>query len=345
MAISVNELAARVGGEVLGDGAALIERVARLEYAGPGELSFVEDEKHLEAGLLSHAECLVAPLGADVGGRCAIVVKQPKLAFAQLAAILHAAPAPAAGVHPTAVIDEAAQLAPNVYVGPHVTIGANAVIADAAQIHASCVIGDNVTIGRGCVLRPNVVLYDGVILGERVILHANAIVGADGFGYVRGPEGYVKFPQLGGVVIEDDVEIGANTCVDRGSLGTTRIGRGTKIDNLVQIAHNVDIGERVVIASQTGISGSTVIEDDAVIGGQVGMGDHARVQSGAVIGSKAGVLPGKIVRRGVWWGVPVVPLDEYKRRNAHLGRLPQTRDELKELRQQLEELRIRLAEE
>jgi UDP-3-O-[3-hydroxymyristoyl] glucosamine N-acyltransferase len=206
-------------------------------------------------------------------------------------------------------------------------------------------IGDGVSVGENCVLHPNVFLEDGVTIGNRVVLHAGVTVGADGFGYVRGPEGYVKFPQLGGVVIEDDVEIGANTCIDRGSLGTTRIGRGTKIDNLVQIAHNVDIGERVVIASQTGISGSTVIEDDAVIGGQVGMGDHARVQSGAVIGSKAGVLPGKIVRRGVWWGVPVVPLDEYKRRNAHLGRLPQTRDELKELRQQLEELRIRLAEE
>ena len=150
--------------------------------------------------------------------------------------------------------------------------------------------------------------------------------------------GYHKFPQIGTVVIEDDVELGAHTCVDRAALGRTRIGRGTKIDNLVQVGHNVDIGERVVIASQTGISGSVVIEDDCVIGGQVGFGDHIRVQKGAVIGSKAGILPGKIVRPGVWWGVPIVPLDEYKRRNALIGRLPQLREEIKELRRRLEEL-------
>jgi UDP-3-O-[3-hydroxymyristoyl] glucosamine N-acyltransferase len=172
-----------------------------------------------------------------------------------------------------------------------------------------------------------------------VILHAGVVIGADGFGYVRSDEGYVKFPQVGTVVIEDDVEIGANSCIDRGALGRTRIGYGTKIDNLVQIAHNVDIGERVIIAAQTGISGSTVIEDDAVIGGQVGMGDHARVQSGAIIGSQAGVLPGKIVRPGVWWGTPVQRLDEYKRLNAHVNKLPQLREEVKELRRELDELK------
>ena len=144
--------------------------------------------------------------------------------------------------------------------------------------------------------------------------------------------GYHKFPQRGTVVIEDDVELGAHTCVDRAALGQTRIGRGTKIDNLVHVGHNCDIGERVVIAAQTGISGSVIIEDDVVIGGQVGFGDHIRVQSGAVIGSKAGILPGKIVRPGVWWGIPIQPLDEYKRMNAHLGRLPQMREEIKELR-------------
>ena len=140
-------------------------------------------------------------------------------------------------------------------------------------------------------------------------------------------------------MIEDNVEIGVNTCVDRAALGETRIGEGTKIDNLVQIAHNVQIGKRVVIAAQTGISGSTVVEDDCVIGGQVGMGDHARVQSGAVIGSQAGILPGKIVRPGVWWGTPVQPLDEYKRQNAHVKGIGRLRDETKQLREELEELK------
>src|ERR1700686_4429478 len=143
--------------------------------------------------------------------------------------------------------------------------------------------------------------------------------------------GYHKFPQIGTVVIEDDVELGAHTCVDRAALGRTRIGRGTKIDNMVHVGHNCDIGERVVIAAQTGISGSVTIEDDCVIGGQVGFGDHIRVQSGAVIGSKSGILPGKIVRPGVWWGIPIQPLDEYKRLNAHISRLPYVRKQLKEL--------------
>jgi UDP-3-O-[3-hydroxymyristoyl] glucosamine N-acyltransferase len=184
-----------------------------------------------------------------------------------------------------------------------------------------------------------VVIYEGVTLGARVRLHAGVVAGADGFGYVPDENNFRhKFPQIGTVKIDDDVEIGANTCIDRGALGQTSIGRGTKIDNLVQIAHNVSIGERVVIAAQTGISGSTVVEDDAIIGGQVGMGDHARVQSGAIIGSKAGILPGKIVRAGVWWGIPVQPLDQYKRLNAHVNRLPQMREEIKELRRQLKEL-------
>src|SRR5258708_16727583 len=150
--------------------------------------------------------------------------------------------------------------------------------------------------------------------------------------------GYGKVAQSGKVVIEDDVELGANTCVDRAALGRTRIGRGTKIDNMVHVGHNCDIGERVVIAAQTGISGSVKIEDDCIIGGQVGFGDHIRVQSGAVIGSKAGILPGKIVRPGVWWGIPIQPLDEYKRLNAHVSRLPQVRKELKELLERLQKL-------
>ncbi|MDQ3820558.1 MAG: UDP-3-O-(3-hydroxymyristoyl)glucosamine N-acyltransferase, partial [Acidobacteriota bacterium] len=201
-------------------------------------------------------------------------------------------------------------------------------------------------VGRECVLHPNVVLYDGVTLGDRVVLHAGVVVGADGFGYVRDEAGvYHKFPQVGTVVVEDDVEIGALTCVDRAALGVTRVGRGTKIDNLVQVGHNVSIGERVVIAAQTGISGSTVIESDAVIGGQVGFGDHARVLSGAVIGSQAGVLPGKIVRPGVWWGTPIQPLEEYKRLNALWGRLPRMREEIEELKRQVKELSSHLGKE
>jgi len=245
-------------------------------------------------------------------------------------------------IHPTAVVAETADIALTAYVGPHVCVGEYASIGAYTRLEAGVVVGACVTVGGDCVLQPNVVLYDGVSIGSRVILHAGVCIGADGFGYVRHELGYQKFPQVGTVVIEDDVEIGAHTCIDRAALGRTRIGRGTKLDNMVHVGHNCDIGERVVIAAQTGISGSVVIEDDAVIGGQVGFGDHTRVQKGAIIGSKAGILPGKIVRPGVWWGIPVQPLDQYKRMNAHMNRLPQMREELKRLQEEVAELRKQL---
>lgn len=352
---TVAELAALVDGRVLGDGGVRIERVAALADAGAGAIAFVEERRLLPQALRGPAACLLVPVGtqanladdadADVAARPVLIeVARPKLAFALIAEALHPSPCRAAGVHATAIVAASAQVDQSVFVGAHVVVGERAQVGAGAQLHAGVVVGDDVRIGRECVLHPQVVLYDGVSLGERVVLHAGVVVGADGFGYVRGDAGYRKFPQLGTVVIADDVEIGAQSCVDRGALGVTRIGRGTKLDNLVQVAHNVEIGAHVVIAAQTGISGSTVIEDDAIIGGQVGMGDHARVQAGAVVGSKAGILPGKIVRAGtVVWGVPVRPLAEYKKLNAHFGRLPQMRAELDELRQRVAELTALLA--
>jgi UDP-3-O-[3-hydroxymyristoyl] glucosamine N-acyltransferase len=274
--------------------------------------------------------------------RALIEVANPKLAFSQIAAILHPPIRREAAIDPTAVLAKTADVALTAFIGPNAVVGEYARIGSDTRVEAGAVVGANVTIGSHCVIHPNVVLYDGVSIGDRVILHAGVCIGADGFGYVRDAMGYHKFPQIGTVVIEDDVELGAHTCVDRAALGRTRIGKGTKLDNMVHVGHNCDIGERVVIAAQTGISGSVTIEDDAVIGGQVGFGDHTRVQSGAIIGSKAGILPGKIVRPGVWWGIPVQPLADYKRMNAHLGRLPEMRQELKQLRQRLKELEDKL---
>jgi UDP-3-O-[3-hydroxymyristoyl] glucosamine N-acyltransferase len=340
---SVAELAAHAGGHVRGDGRIMIKAVASLENAAPGEIAFVEDEKLLEGAQNSRASCLIVPEGAQVDAKCLIEAEQPKLAFALIAELLHPPARREPSIHQTAILAASTTLGEGVYVGAYARIGEKTSIGAGAQVHAGATIGNNVSIGRDCVVHSNVVLYDNVRLGERVILHAGVVIGADGFGYVRSHDGYHKFPQIGTVVIEDDVEVGALTCIDRGALGRTRIGRGTKIDNLVQIAHNVDVGERVVIAAQTGISGSTIIEDDVVVGGQVGMGDHARVRRGAVIGSKAGILPGKIVRAGtVVWGIPARPLDEYKRLHAHWGRLPQMRAEIEELRQQVKELQERI---
>jgi UDP-3-O-[3-hydroxymyristoyl] glucosamine N-acyltransferase len=343
--ITVAELAAHVGGRVVGDGNVLIRGIASVESGSEGEISFIEDRKLLDSARLSSASCLIVPEGAQVEVACVIEAKHPKLAFALIAELLHPPKRREAAIHPTAIVAASASVDESAFIGAHVEIGERASVGTGTQVHTGVVIGDDVSIGRDCVIHPNVVLYDNVTLGDRVILHAGVIVGADGFGYVPDEKNFRhKFPQIGAVVIEDDVEIGACTCIDRAALGQTRIGRATKIDNLVQIAHNVEIGERVVIAAQTGISGSTVIEDDAVIGGQVGMGDHARVMKGAIIGSKAGILPGKIVRAGVWWGIPVQPLDQYKRLNAHMNHLPQMREEIKELRKQIKELQEKMSE-
>ena len=339
--MNVQELAEIVGGRVFGDKETQIERIGNLDQADQQEVAYVESEKFLAAARESKAGCLiVTPSGADqIPNRTLIEVPNPKLAFALIGAALHPPVRREPEIHGTAVVAQSADVALTAYIGPHVQIGESARVGAYTRIEAGVVVGANVTIGADCVLHPNVVLYDGVSIGDRVILHAAVCIGADGFGYVRHDQGYQKFPQIGTVVIEDGVELGAHTCVDRAALGRTRIGRGTKLDNMVHVGHNCDIGEHVVIAAQTGISGSVVIEDEAVIGGQVGFGDHTRVQKGAVIGSKAGILPGKIVRPGVWWGIPIQPLDQYKRLNAHLNRLPEMREQLKRLEQEIAELR------
>lgn len=339
---TVSEFALHVDGCVVGDGDIQIHRVASLDSATAGEIAYVEDEKFFAAANQSKASCVIVPEGADLNVSCRIEVKNPKLAFALIAEVLHPPKKHPPEIHSTAVIADTADIALQVFIGAFVCIGEHSTVGSGTQIRAGAKIGDHVTIGNDCVIHPNVFLEDNVTIGDRVILHAGVVIGADGFGYVRGDLGYHKFPQIGTVIIEDDVELGANTTVDRGALGRTRIGKGTKLDNMVHVGHNCDIGERVVIAAQTGISGSVTIEDDCVIGGQVGFGDHIRVQSGAVIGSKAGVLPGKIVRPGVWWGIPIQPLDEYKRLNAHISRLPQVREELKKLQDRVKELEEKL---
>jgi UDP-3-O-[3-hydroxymyristoyl] glucosamine N-acyltransferase len=335
---TVAELAALVGGRVCGDGNIGIRSVANLNSAAAGEISYLEDEKFLDAARASNASCIITSAKIIIDTPCRIEVKNPKLAFALVAEVLHPPKLRAAEIHSSAIIAADAKIGADVFIGAFVCVGEGSSVGDRTQIRAGAKVGDDVTIGGGCVIHPNVFLEDGVTIGNRVIIHAGVVIGADGFGYVRGEMGYHKFPQIGTVVIEDDVELGANTTIDRGALGRTRIGKGTKLDNMVHVGHNCDIGERVVIAAQTGISGSVTIEDDCVIGGQVGFGDHIRVQSGAVIGSKAGVLPGKIVRPGVWWGIPIQPLDEYKRLNAHLSRVPHMREELKELCSRVKQL-------
>ncbi len=332
--MKASEIAALVGGTLHGDGDIEITSVSEILAANRGQLAFSEKSELPE----TLAGCIIVlPAAAkalqDIG--TLIVADNPKLAFARAAGRLHPPKTRKAEIHNSSVIDSTAKMGANTFVGAFVCIGERSIVGERTQIRAGAKIGDGVSIGSDCVIHSNVFIEDGCTIGNGVVLHSGVVVGADGFGYVKDENGeYIKFPQIGAVVIEDNVEIGANTCIDRGALGETRIGEGTKIDNLVQVGHNVQIGKRCVIAAQTGISGSVVIEDDCVIGGQVGFGDHVRVLSGAVIGSQAGVLPGKIVRPGVWWGTPIQPLDEFKRQNAHVKGLQRLKDDVKALKKQ-----------
>lgn len=335
--MKIREITDLLGGELVGDGSVEILGVASISNASEGAIAFIEGPG---ADLISSASCVIVPHGFASDIKVPVIkVKDPKLAFAKVATVLHRRNEIPESRHETAVVAESAVVGNGAFLGAFATVGERSFIGDGSRLFAGVKVGDDVSIGKNCILHANVCVQDGCTIGNNVVLHAGVVIGADGFGYVRDENGeYVKFPQIGTAVIEDNVEIGANSCVDRGALGETRIGEGTKIDNLVQIAHNVSIGKRVVIAAQTGISGSTVIEDDCVIGGQVGMGDHARVLSGAIIGSQAGILPGKIVRPGVWWGTPVQPLDEYKRQNAHLKGIERLKKEVKHLHERFSEL-------
>jgi UDP-3-O-[3-hydroxymyristoyl] glucosamine N-acyltransferase len=254
-----------------------------------------------------------------------LIASHPRLAFAQAARLLHGTNGHKPGIHPSAVVHESADLGEGVSLDARVVVHEDVSIADRTWIGAGCVLGAGVTVGEDCEIYPNVTIYPGARLGNRVIVHSGAVLGSDGFGYVRDPDSgqHQKFPQVGKLEIGDDVEIGANTTIDRGALETTRIGRGTKIDNLVHIGHNCHVGENVIIAAQAGFSGSITIEDNVVIGGQVGVGEHARIQEGVLLGGQSGVLPKKVLRgKGIaFWGTPAKPLREYLRSLAALTKL------------------------
>ena len=334
--MTVEELARLIGGAFNGDGRAEMRGVASLESAGPEDLAFAEGERALAQAVESRAGCILVREGVSVGGKSTIAVSHPKLALIRAAEALCPGPVPGPGIHSTAVIAPDACLASDVSVGPHTIVERGVSVGAGTRLGAGVFLGEGSQVGARCVLYPRVTVYAGARIGNRVILHAGVVIGSDGFGYVFAEGRHHKFPQLGQVIIEDDVEIGSNSTVDRGSLGVTLIGQGTKVDNLVQIAHNVKIGRHCVIAAQTGISGSCEIGDYVVMGGQVGMGDHARVEDGAVLGGGAGILPGKIVRKGeTVWGRPARPLAEFKRMYAHLANLPSLAKKVKEISAQI----------
>jgi UDP-3-O-[3-hydroxymyristoyl] glucosamine N-acyltransferase len=322
---SLSALAEKLGCRLIGDGSVTVGRASSLKSADSDSLVFVDDAKYFDSAIASTAAAIIAgSFAADASaGKPILISSQPRLTFARAAKLLHDPAAQGRGIHPSAIVS-ASVIGSNVDIGPRAVIGEKVEIGDGSTIGAGCVIGGGVEIGAHCRIDANVTIYSGTTLGNCVVVQAGAVLGSDGFGYVCDQQTgrYEQSPQIGHLVIEDDVEIGANCTIDRGALDETRIRRGTKIDNLVHIGHNCQIGENVVIAAQTGLSGSVTIEDSVVMGGQVGIGDHARIESGAMLGGQCGILPKKVLRgKGiVFWGTPARPAREYLKDLAFLSR-------------------------
>jgi UDP-3-O-[3-hydroxymyristoyl] glucosamine N-acyltransferase len=336
----VRELAEWLGATFEGDGEKELTGVAPVETAGASEVAFVGGRKAAAQAQASAAGCLIVPMEwPSPSERTVIRAPEPRTAFARAMSRFYPTMEIKPGVHPTAVVAKDVELGAMVFVGPHAVVGEGSRIGVASSIGAGCYVGKRVLLGEGCVLHPNVTVYDNVDIGRGSILHSGCVIGADGFGYVMEHERWHKFPQVGRVEIGDFVEIGANSCVDRAAMGVTSIGEGTKLDNMVHVAHNCRIGRHVVVAAQTGFSGGVTVGDYAVVGGQVGVGDKARIEERAVLGSGCGVLTSKIVHSGeTVWGTPARPLKQHLEQLANLARLPELRREIADIKRRLTEL-------
>ena len=338
---TTREIANFVGGTLKGDADRQIHGVGSLDHAGVGALAYAETG-HLDRVPACRASCILVPAG-DFPERTVIVVENPRVAFARAAHWLAPSEPPFRGVHPAAAVHADAVLGTGVAVGAWTLIEHGAQVGARTVLYPGCYVGAGCRIGADCILYPRVVLYPDVELGERVIVHAGAVLGADGFGFVFDGARHVKIPQVGRVEIGSDVELGANTCVDRGALDETAVETGAKLDNLCHVAHNVRIGSHTVVAAQTGVAGSSRIGRHATIGGQVGIGDHCRVDDHALIGSQGGVASRKRVPAGeIYWGTPARPLRDVKLQVAHAARLPRMAEELERLQAEVARLKARL---
>jgi len=333
--VTLQEVAEWVGGEMHGDGTLPIAGARPLQEAEPGDITFLEHERHLSAWEKCRASAAIVPLSIPVNGRPVIRVVDPLAAFVTVVQRLRSdSTPPPPQIHPTAWIDPSVILGPEASVGPYVVIEAGSVLGARCTLHAGVVIGRNCRLGDDVTLYPHAVLYDRTIVGNRVIIHAHAVIGADGFGY-RTQEGrHHKVPQLGWVEIEDDVEIGAGSTIDRGTFAATRIGQGTKIDNLVMIGHNCRIGRHNLLCSQVGIAGSCTTGDYVVMAGQVGVADHLTIGDHVIIGAKSGV-PRDVPSGSQVLGSPAMPRQETARIVASLEKLPELRKDVARIKKAL----------
>lgn len=328
MSTTLQDLAARINARLVGDPQTTVSGVANIQRASGRDLVFCENEKFLGDALASPAAAVVVgefAAEASDAPKPLLIVKQPRLAFAIAARQLRSGRRPGGIVHPTAVVPPTVIFGADVIVGAYVVIGEHVTVGDRVCLGAGVCIGSHVTIGSDCEIHSRVTIYHGTTIGNWAVVHAGAVLGSDGFGYVRDEETgrYHPMPQVGHLIIGDHVDIGANVTIDRGGLEDTVIGSGTKIDNLVHVGHNVKLGENVVIAAQTGISGSSTVGTGAILGGQVGIGEHAQLEEGTILGGQSGVLSNKVFRgKGVaCFGTPARPLREFLKEQATLSRI------------------------
>ncbi|MDX1836096.1 UDP-3-O-(3-hydroxymyristoyl)glucosamine N-acyltransferase [Legionella taurinensis] len=345
MKASLVEIANRVQGTVVGDEQLLVQCISPIDNILAGSLVFADGTDNLKIAEQSDAAAILVNLSVTSDVKPVIQVKNPIKAFIELLNHFYPQPQPAPGIHPTAVIAPDAIIGKNVYIGPYVVIGAQTVIGDECILKGHVHIGEKVTIGAGTTLHPNVTVYDGCHLGQRVCIHAATVIGSDGFGYTFVDGQHLKMPHLGNVVIEDDVEVGANTVIDRATLGSTVIGAGTKIDNLVQVAHSVKLGQHNILCAFTGIAGSTTSGNHVIFAANVGVSDHVRIDDGVILAARAGVPPKKHLLEGnIYLGNPARPRDKAIEQELSVTRIPLMRKNLKALSEKVNELSERLAQ-
>jgi UDP-3-O-[3-hydroxymyristoyl] glucosamine N-acyltransferase len=338
--MKLRDIAARLGVGLEGDGDIEITGVAGVREARPGDLTFVSNPRYAAAAAVTRAAAAIVPADWRRPVPCALLrVDRPDEAIARIAELFAPPPVrPAPGVHPAAVVAPGARLGADVSIGPHCTIEPGAEIGDRTVLFAGCYVGHDSIVGPDGLFHSNVSVRERVRIGARAILHNGVVVGSDGFGYTADARGVrTKIPQNGTVEIGDDVEIGANSTIDRARFGRTVIGNGVKIDNLVQIAHNVVIGDHAVIVAQVGISGSSVVEARAVLGGQVGVAGHLTIGEGAIIGAQSGISK-NVAPGAFYFGSPAVPMEKFTRTHAHLMRLGEWRRQLDEMEKRLARL-------